>query len=235
MVCKEPVITDSDRRCPVDTFAVMVRDPSLRPFLLVWLLFVVLCTVAMVWLPSLDLHRVANSLHTPLLDAVMARITHLADGLVPTALALLLWWWRDLRSFLLMGLGCGISALVTQFLKRGVFAHLDRPAMFRDQLAGLPWVDGVDLHHHFSFPSGHSTAAWAMCCALAILVGRNSYSFVFALLAAVLAYSRVYLSQHFTQDILVGSLIGVLTTAAVHAWLYRSHFSSKRWLDRRWP
>lgn len=213
----------------------MPGDRSLRPFLLVWLLFVALAALGVALVPAMELHRLANAWHAPLLDAFMARITHLADGLVPTALALLLWWWRDLRSFLLMGLSCGVSALITQFLKRSVFPDMDRPAKFRDELAGLPWVEGVELHNHFSFPSGHSTAAWAMCFSLAVLAGRSSWSFAFGLFAAVLAYSRVYLSQHFTVDVLAGAVIGVLTGMAVHHWLYRSTFRNKAWLDQRWP
>ena len=54
----------------------------------------------------------------------------------------------------------------------------------------------------------------------------------FALTAALLAFSRVYLSQHFTQDALAGSTLGTLSGIVVHHWLYRSAFANKRWLTR---
>jgi membrane-associated phospholipid phosphatase len=209
--------------------------PVLRPFLLVWLVFVASGGIGLLLFGPLELHRLANTFHARWSDVVMARLTHLADGLVPTALTLVVWWFKDLRSALQLGLSCGLSAIITQVLKRSVFADEHRPAMFREQLAGLQWVDGVELHHHFSFPSGHSTAAWAMCLALAVIIGRPGWSLVLAIGASILAYSRVYLSQHFTQDVVVGALIGVITGLLVHHWLYRSSFRNRAWLDRRWP
>jgi membrane-associated phospholipid phosphatase len=211
------------------------RDPSLRPFLVVWLAFVSSGAIGLLLFDPLELHRLANTFHATWTDVVMACLTHLADGLVPTVLTLVVWWSKDLRSALQLGLSCGISAIITQVLKRFVFAGEHRPAMFREQLAGMPWVEGVELHHHFSFPSGHSTAAWAMCLALAVMIGRSSWSLALALLASILAFSRVYLSQHFTQDVIAGAVIGVLTGLVVHQGLYRSSFSTRGWLYRRWP
>ncbi|MEZ4755270.1 MAG: phosphatase PAP2 family protein [Flavobacteriales bacterium] len=213
----------------------MQRDRSLWSFLTVWIFFVMSGAVSLLVHGPMELHRLANGYHPHWADVAMAYLTHLADGLVPTALALFLWWRKDLRSFLQMALSCGISAIITQVLKRSFFADQHRPTMFRDELAGVPWVEGVELHHHFSFPSGHSTAAWAMCLALAVIIGRASWSLVLAMLASLLAYSRVYLSQHFTQDIIAGAIIGVLTGLAVYHWLYRSSFHNRSWLDRRWP
>jgi len=43
----------------------------------------------------------------------------------------------------------------------------------------------------------------------------------------------VYLSQHFTEDILVGAAIGTVTALVVYQWLYRSAFSERSFLDRR--
>jgi membrane-associated phospholipid phosphatase len=159
--------------------------------------------------------------------------THLADGLVPTALALLLLLYKDLRSFLMLGLSCASSALVTQSLKHGPFAHEDRPFMFKEALGDLNWIADLDLYHHNSFPSGHATAAVSMCLALAILIGHPQWGAVLAFVSIVLAYSRVYLSQHFTADILAGGVIAVVVTMGVYHLLYESAFSKKKWLDRR--
>ncbi len=213
----------------------MHRDPFLRPFLVVWLAFVSSGAIGLLLFDPLELHRLANAFHATWSDVVMSYLTHLADGLVPTVLTLVVWWSKDLRSALQLGLSCGISAIITQVLKRSVFVDEHRPAMFREQLAGMQWVEGVELHHHFSFPSGHSTAAWAMCLSLAVIIGRSGWSLALALLASILAFSRVYLSQHFTQDIIAGAVIGVLTGLVVHHGLYRSSFSTRGWLRRRWP
>ena len=180
----------------------------IRWFIGIWLLVSVPAMVAILFTEKLDLHRAMHPFHTEGTDLFFRLITHVGDGLVPTGLSLLILAFRDVRSFLLMGLGCGLSALVVQFLKRLPFAMEDRPFMFKDQLGDLHWVPGLELHHHFSFPSGHATAVFSMCFALAVLVHRPMWSVAFAMLALLVAYSRVYLSQHFTEDIFVGAALG---------------------------
>ncbi|MBK9176656.1 MAG: phosphatase PAP2 family protein [Flavobacteriales bacterium] len=203
-----------------------------RLFQLAWLGMLIPAFIAMLLVPKLLLHASINCCHAPSLDRFFALFTHLADGLVPTAVALILLLSRDLRSFLMMGLSCGLSALVVQLLKRTLFADMDRPSRFRDTLGNMDWVEGIDLHLHFSFPSGHSTAAFSMCFALAVVLGRRSWAVPLAMLAGLLAFSRVYLSQHFLQDIAAGSILGTLTAMAVHHVLYRSPFARKAWLAR---
>ena len=54
-----------------------------------------------------------------------------------------------------------------------------------------------------------------------------------ALIAVFLACSRVYLSQHFTEDVLAGALIGTSVGVLGYWWLYRSGFSRRAFLDAR--
>lgn len=209
----------------------MKRNQGKDAFLAVWLVFAAALTTAVICTDKLELHRSMHPAYSAASDLFFAAITHVGDGLVPTVLALLILLFRDIRSFLMMGLSCAVSAVLVQILKR-VFAE-DRPFMFREQLGDLHWVPGVDLHHHLSFPSGHSTAAWAMCFSLAILVGGRAAGFAFAVLAVLIAYSRVYLSQHFTEDILAGSAIGVATAWVVHHWLYGEVMMARSWPRHR--
>jgi membrane-associated phospholipid phosphatase len=197
---------------------------------------VVLAVPAVIAVLAMDkfaLHSAMNAHHDGVLDLFFRVVTHAADGLVPTVITLILLMVKDYRSSLMMGLSCGLSAIVVQLLKHQVFAHVDRPGMHRDQLGGMEWVEGIDLNHHFSFPSGHATAAFAMCMALAIIIGGKRSGSVLAITAGLLAFSRVYLSQHFMEDILAGGALGTVTAWSLHRWLYRSSFSSKAWLGRR--
>lgn len=208
----------------------MQRTLAVRAFLFVWLAFTACLLIAVLRTDQLALHRTMHPFHSVGMDAFFARFTHLADGWVPTALALALLVIKDVRSFLMMGLSCGLSAIVTQILKH--WLDRDRPSMFSEELGDLHWVPGIELHHHLSFPSGHTTAAFSMCLALAVLIGGRVWGALLAVLAVLLAYSRVYLSQHFTEDILAGAAIGTLTAWGIHEWLYRSTFSQRPWLDR---
>ncbi len=185
---------------------------------------------------QLDLHAWVNRWHASWCDAVMRTITHLADGLVPTAIAVFLLFIGTWRSFLMLGLSTGLSAIAVQLLKRQVFADHDRPVMFARDMPLLHLVDGVTMNHHFSFPSGHATCAFAMCLSFAVLGRRVGAAPAWAALAALLSFSRVYLSQHFTEDVLAGALLGTATGALVWALLYRSAWSRSPWLERRpWP
>lgn len=204
-----------------------------RSFVISWLVLAAIALVLVLLTDKLALHASINSSHAPWAVGFFRYFTHLGDGLVPTVLALLLLFLKDLRSFMMMGLSCGLSAIAVQVLKRTVFADHDRPGMFRDMLVDMDWVPGIEQMNHFSFPSGHATCAFAMCLAAAVILGRRRLAIPLLVLAALLAFSRVYLSQHFTEDVLAGSALGTLTAIGVHHWLYRSRFAAKPWLARR--
>lgn len=208
------------------------RHRAVSAFLLTSFPFAAAAVAALISWDPYTVHLRANAFHTELTDRVMSVLTHLADGLVPTALAIILLFRRNWRDFLLMALGAGLSAVVVQVLKRQVFEDHHRPAEHLAQLPGLPLVDGVELNHHFSFPSGHSTAAYSMCLALAVVVGGHRSGMWLAVSAALLAFTRVYLSQHFTQDILAGAALGTGVTLGVYHVLYRSRWSAAPWLER---
>ena len=211
----------------------MQRNKAVQWFTVLWIAYSVVLGTAILVTDKLELHRLMHPYHSPALDLFFSWCTHLGDGLVPTAIALFLLFFKDLRSFLMMAVGCTVSALLAQFLKQVVFPDHDRPFMFKALLGDMHWVPGLELHHHFSFPSGHTTAAFSMCFALTVLLGTRAWGMALAMIAMTLAYSRVYLSQHFSEDILVGAALGTLTSLLVYWWLYRSPVSTKRWLDRK--
>ena len=74
----------------------------------------------------------------------------------------------------------------------------------------LHLVPGVQLYAHFSFPSGHTTAAFCIYGVLAVLSGRPVLQWLFFLIAALVGISRIYLLQHFMEDA-VWRLLGTMT------------------------
>ncbi|MCC6840779.1 MAG: phosphatase PAP2 family protein [Flavobacteriales bacterium] len=208
-----------------------MRAKSLRAFLLTSLLLAIPVAAALWRLDKFALHLAMNELHGRWSDSLFPLITELANGWVPTVLALLLLW-KSWRAFLMMGLATGLSAILVQLLKHMVFEGHDRPSMFMDRMPGLQVVAGLDLHSHFSFPSGHSTAAFSMCLALAVVFAKQVPAVCLALAAGLLAFSRVYLSQHFAEDILAGAFLGCATGALVYALLYQGPWRHYTALDR---
>jgi membrane-associated phospholipid phosphatase len=66
--------------------------------------------------------------------------------------------------------------------------------------------------HADSFPSGHTTSAFALATTIAIISKDKKIGLFCFILAALTGYSRIYLGQHFLEDVGFGSLLGVGTT-----------------------
>lgn len=208
-----------------------MRERSLWIFTVCAALIAIPGLIGVMRLDHLALHMAVNRYHAPWVDVFFTYFTEMGNGLVPTAVALLLLW-KSWRSFLMVGLSALLSAIVVQSLKHFLFEDIDRPAMFLDRMPGLHVVAGMDLHNHFSFPSGHSTTAFSMCAALAVVVGKPVPAAILAVLAALLAFTRVYLSQHFTEDVLAGAFVGTVVTIGVYYLLYRTTWGKRPALDR---
>jgi membrane-associated phospholipid phosphatase len=77
------------------------------------------------------------------------------------------------------------------------------------------WRDGEFLlskNKYHSFPSGHSGAAFAFF-GLPLFADRRNWWLV--LMAAGIAWSRIYLNVHHLSDVLVGAFIGIFVAAIV--------------------
>ena len=62
--------------------------------------------------------------------------------------------------------------------------------------------------HGFSFPSGHSGSSFA--AAVTLFYFNKKFGTGALVLAAMIAFSRVYLYVHYPSDVLIGSLLGVV-------------------------
>lgn len=69
----------------------------------------------------------------------------------------------------------------------------------------------VTLPTSGSFPSGHAATSFACAVVLAAAVPR--WRVAFGVLAAAIAYSRLYTGVHYPLDVLVGAVLGALVGA----------------------
>lgn len=68
-----------------------------------------------------------------------------------------------------------------------------------------------------SWPSGHTTTAFAFAAAVILLFPRTKIIMVpFALLAG---YSRMALGAHYLADVIMGATLGTLSAIAIYRWL----------------
>ncbi len=139
----------------------------------------------------------------------MLGATRLGDGWLWSLLALLL----SLRGgqahkVLATGaLAAGMASALLVAVKRRV--RRPRPC----EMAGFPHYD-VRPPDRWSFPSGHSMNAFAVCTVLSLSFPPLAPPLLVT--AASIAASRVVLGLHFMSDVVVGSLLGALIGAATH-------------------
>ncbi len=109
-----------------------------------------------------------------------------------------------------------VSSLITQLLKRFVFGDHARPAGFFGEF-GFEFhpIEGLVRHLEHSMPSGHTTTAFCLFSMLAFYSPKRTWGGVLFILAALVGISRMYLAQHFLEDVIAGSFIGVFVSLVV--------------------
>jgi membrane-associated phospholipid phosphatase len=175
-----------------------------------------------------DLHLYLNQFRSPGADVFFKYITFFGSGLAAGIACIILLFARIRYAMIMLAAWAG-SGIVVQLLKHVVFPGYDRPVAVFASGDVLNLVAGIEYHRHFSFPSGHAATALAVFGFLAIISRRHWLKIVFLFCAAFVAYSRVYLSQHFLEDILFGSVLGIL---AVIIFYWYFHSLKMDWSDK---
>ncbi len=156
------------------------------------------------------LYHLLQGVRTPFGDSLMIALTELGDAAVtlPLITAVLLWlvWKRAWRAAAYWLAAASFGAALTVILKAGF--GLPRP---------LPLYDGMIA---FGFPSSHAAMSIVIFGFLAVLTAREfslrgqlAVFSVMALLAGLIAFSRIYLGAHWLSDVLGGLSFGVAWVA----------------------
>jgi len=77
----------------------------------------------------------------------------------------------------------------------------------------------VPLPHDASFPSGHAATSFAAATMLSLSFPRFA-PFLYVLAAAI-AFSRVYVGVHYPLDVIGGAALGVLIATALRVLMIR--------------
>ncbi|GAB3810050.1 hypothetical protein GCM10028819_53020 [Spirosoma humi] len=163
-----------------------------------------------------------NSRNSSLADLIFPYITYVGDGAFFIAVCLLLIALINWRVGLMAFASFALSSLVSEFLKKVVFNGSPRPLKyFEHSTFQYHLIEGLDIHSYNSFPSGHTTTAFAMFGLLAFLDQKKSRGWIWLLLGLLAGYSRVYLFQHFVEDVYAGSLVGILSSIVIYALMSR--------------
>jgi len=105
-----------------------------------------------------------------------------------------------------------VSTGASQSLKHLVFDQEQRPSAVYDNLSP---VDGLERHKNNSFPSGHTTAAFTFFTILAVSVRKKWVQILAAFSALLVGISRIYLGQHYLNDVVTGAVLGLLLSSMI--------------------
>ncbi|RAJ04260.1 membrane-associated phospholipid phosphatase [Chitinophaga skermanii] len=153
------------------------------------------------------------------LDYFQTGLTYIGDGVTFGALLIGLLIGKKFRLFLVGTAAFLFVAIVVQLIKHYIDAP--RPIAYFPDPSIVHTVAWVNVHSSLSFPSGHTSTAFAMCCFTAMMLPVKAQKWALALFAIALlaGYSRIYLAQHFYEDVYVGSIIGT-TASLLMFWLF---------------
>jgi len=199
--------------------------------ILPYILFLMVGLIILLAYSKTDIHLYINRMNTPFLDVFFKYITEfgafilIAPIIVATAFIRYRYALIAIASSLL-------ATLFTQILKRWVYYDSPRPKVVFQDICDLHLVENVHLHSNHSFPSGHTAGAFSLFIVLALINKRPVYQFFFLMVAVLVGYSRMYLSQHFLEDVVVGSAVGTVSAFISYIWLNSSRNTSRTWMDK---
>jgi membrane-associated phospholipid phosphatase len=115
---------------------------------------------------------------------------------------------KSRQAFLYVALSIALAGLISFTIKN--IAAMPRP--FQVDARVMKWSSGGS----FSFPSGHTTEAFASAAALSILYPYWKVIVPVFIWACLIGLSRMLLGVHFPFDVLGGMALGITTSYFLH-------------------
>lgn len=151
---------------------------------------------------------------TPALDSVMQFITYFGQEIIIIALICALYWCADKRFAYLLGFTYFTAGLCVQTLK--ITFRIPRPWVLDPDFSAVE--SAVPAATGYSFPSGHTQGATALCFPLALKTKRGWLRMLSVFLFLAVGFSRMYLGCHTPKDVFVSMAL----TIAVSLIIWRS-------------
>jgi membrane-associated phospholipid phosphatase len=171
-----------------------------------------------------------NKIHTKFLDAFLYAVSILGSIKAYLFFLIALVAIRAKTKFIITTIFTflGVS-LVVQIVK--ILTYSPRPITalpLEHKLKTL--VDGISYAANYkSLPSGHAAIAFSLATLITIIFKVEWYkSIILMVLAALIAYSRVYLGFHFYIDIYLGGIIGIVISTLVAYIIVGKQYSAQK-------
>lgn len=158
------------------------------------------------WLTELDfkiLHFIHDNMSCGFMDFIMPKITFLGEvGLIWLAAAVIMLFFKKYRRASAAIAGSMLGGLLVGNLALKHLVARARPCWIEPDFPML-----IAIPKDFSFPSGHSMISFG--AAVVIFHYNKKLGIAAFVVAALIAFSRLYLFVHFPSDVLVGTIIGI--------------------------
>ena len=185
-----------------------------------YLLILCICLVIKLTFSREEIYFTVNGFNSPMADFIEPFVTDIGNGWTAVAISVIMLFFSYRKAFL-VATAYAITSLSAQIIKY-IFDAPRPKVYFKDQLSRIHFDKNVEILSYHSFPSGHTVSAFSVAVILTYWSRNKAWGPVFLLVAVMVGYSRMYLSEHFFEDVTAGSIIGVIVTVI---WLY--------WLDNK--
>lgn len=161
------------------------------------------------WLANLEggvLLWFQEALRGPVQDIIVLAFTALGNsGILFIAAGVVLLFFKKTRRV-------GVAALLALLIGYLITNLTLKPLLSRPR----PWIDVEGLVNmvgesaYRSFPSGHTTSAFAFSCAVWFGSRERWLKWASMVVAVLMALSRLYVGVHYPTDLIGGALVGLL-------------------------
>ncbi|MEZ5056672.1 MAG: phosphatase PAP2 family protein [Saprospiraceae bacterium] len=206
----------------------IIKDNKL--FLGLFVLFLLLGIYPLATMGKGDLLLLINSENNAFLDVFFAIVTRFAEVPAFIMVFFVFFIMKKRKEAWLVGV-LGVLVLLTSFVLKSFFQH-PRPKTFfegKNLLEQLYFVEGVYINSgNTAFPSGHTMGAFALFSLISFIAPNKSWMpLIFFVLAVLVGLSRIYLVQHFFEDVYSGALLGVLLSL-LSIWAFGKYFNKSK-------
>lgn len=137
--------------------------------------------------------------------------TWLGDGAIWVPALLLVLWLKRKDALPLLIASFVLTTILTQVCKYLIVPDAPRPSKAITDMSLVHTVPGVDLHIISSFPSGHTATSFTIYLVFSLLLPGSWWLLPGLFYALWVAYSRIYLAQHFPIDAGAGMIVAVIS------------------------
>jgi len=195
---------------------------QIKLFFILYLVILAACLVIKFLFSRTDIFFAVNNRYSDWADLIAPYLTDLGNGwtiLIFSAIIALF----NYRIAFLLATTYGMTSIFAQVIKHIVNAP--RPKLFfHNQLSHIHFVKGLYIDTLGSFPSGHTVTAFSIAVVITYLCKNKNWGIPLLIIAILIGFSRMYLSEHFFEDVVGGSVIGVIVSVIWLTWLDNKRF-----------